>query len=451
MHVPRSRAARRPSFGLSPVVRSLLTAAALIVLVAGARVRYTGSDARVTLLTAQALLETGSPRLDPYLSPEVERDIGAPWTIWHHQGVRYGYYPLGSAILAMPAVELARAVGLDMVRAADDARVQIALAALLVAAIFLVLEQIARLFLPPDLGWICAVVFVLGTSLTSTVGTALWSHGPLVALTALATWRVGRASLENWQVNGAWLGLLLGAAYWCRPTAVIPALLLALLLCFRARREAVRFVVAVGLVALALVVASLLELGRPLPAYYDPRSFPTSATPAVGLLGVLASPGRGLFLFSPILLLGLWGWWSARLRRDPLYLLCNGWIGLQVLLVARNADWWGGWSYGPRLLTDCLPAWFVLVVLSLAELRLRPWRPATRNLGVAVIAVAAAFSVGVHSVQGLYNPATVTWNDRPNVYDDPVGKLFAARYPQFLATWQRNEAFTRRLELDPER
>jgi hypothetical protein len=226
--------------------------------------------------------------------------------------------------------------------------------------------------------------------------------------------------------------------------------LVALLLIVRARREAVRFVAVCGVCVLALVVASMVELGRPWPAYYDPRSFPASATPGVGLLGALLSPGRGLVLFSPILLLGLAGWWFARLRRDPLFLLCNAWIGLQVLLVARNADWWGGWSYGPRLLTDCLPAWFVLVVLSLAELRLRPWRPATRYLGVAAIALAAAFSVGVHSVQGLYNPATVTWNDRPTVYDDPVGKLFAVRYPQFLATPLRNEAFTRRLESDPE-
>ncbi len=68
----------------------------------------------------------------------------------------------------------------------------------------------------------------------------------------------------------------------------------------------------------------------------------------VGLHGFLASPGKGMFYFSPVLVLGLWGW-----LRAP-----AGWTWLKVLVVAgylpfflamaKWQNWDGGWCWGPR-------------------------------------------------------------------------------------------------------
>ncbi len=426
-------------------MRSLATALLLVVLIVCARVRYTGSDPRVTLLTAQALLETGRPKLDPYLPAEVfDREISAPWSVWKFRGAMYNFYPPGTALIALPAVAAARVMGLDMVKTRDDARLQILLAAALVAAIFLVLERTARLLLPEGPAFWVSLVFVLGTSVISTIGTALWGHGPVVLLGALAMWRLIAAEAECRAPNGAVLGLLLGAAFWCRPTAAVPAALVFGLLLLRARREALLFLVAGGCVAGALVAWSIAELGMPLPTYYALSTWPPNATPLVGLFGVLFSPGRGLLTFSPFLVVGLAGWGSKRLRREPLFLLATAWAGLQAVMVARNHDWWGGWCYGPRLLSDSLPAWFLLVTLALARLGPHLKRPARRRAVVATLAAASAFSVGVHTVQGLFNPATWTWNDRPNVYDAPNEKLFDVTNPQFLATRGRNDVAAKR-------
>ena len=436
---------------LSPRTRSLATALLLVALVLCARVRYTGSDPRVTLLTAQALLETGRPKLDPYLPPEViEKEITAPWSVWKSRGSMYNFYPPGTAILALPAVAAARAAGLDMVKTRDDARLQILLVAALVAAIFLVFERTARLVLPDNAAFWVSLIFVLGTSVISTIGTALWAHGPVVLLGALAMWHLIAAHTEGRNPNGLVLGLLLGTAFWCRPTAAVPAALVFGLLLLRTRREALRFLVAGGCLAAALVAVSIAELGMPLPTYYLLSTWPPNATPLVGLLGVLISPGRGLLVFSPFLVVGLAGWGSRRLRHQPLFLLASAWAVLQAVMVARNHDWWGGWCYGPRLLSDSLPAWFLLVVLALAQLEPHLKRSSRRRAVVVVaLASAAAFSVGVHTVQGLFNPATWTWNDRPNVYDAPNEKLFDVSNPQFFATSGRNNAAAERFYRKP--
>jgi hypothetical protein len=412
----------------------------LFVLVLSARVRYTGSDARLNLLTAQALFETGSPRLDRYLTPEVRASsISAPWTIWTFEGHLYNLYPPGASLLALPAVAVARAAGLDMVDPRHDAALQVVLSALLVAGLFLVLERTARIYLSPGAAFGTSLAFVLGTSIASTFGTALWSHGPAALLSALALLHLVSSRSRQRDPDGLLLGLLLGGAFLCRPTAALPAILVFALLLARHRREALRFAVAGGAAVALLVAASFAVLGIPLPSYYVPRSWPVNAQPLVGLLGVLASPGRGLFAFSPFLLAGLAGWGAHRLRRDPLFLLASAWAALHVAVVARHADWWGGWSYGPRLLSDSLPAWFLLVVLSASWLGERLRAPLPRRLVTAGALAAVLFSVGVHAVQGLFNPATIAWNDRPNVYEAPREKLFDVTNPQFLATWERNQ------------
>ena len=327
-----------------------------------------------------------------------------------------------------------------------DEALQLLLSALLVAAFFLVLERTARLFLPPRAALGASFAFVLGTSAVSTFGTALWSHGPAALLSAVALLHLARAIRHGRAPSGLLLGLLLGAAFLCRPTAALPAILFFGFLLAKHRREAFLYAVSGGAAIALLVGPSLALLGVPLPAYYVPRSWPVNGSPVVGLLGVLASPGRGLFAFSPFLLAGLVGWGARELRRDPLFLLASAWAALHVAVVARHGDWWGGWCYGARLLSDSLPAWFLLVVLSAAWLDRRIGAPFPRRLVASAAAVAVVFSVGVHSVQGLFNRATYAWNDRPNVYEAPREKLFDVTNPQFLATWERNRRAAERYD-----
>jgi hypothetical protein len=85
--------------------------------------------------------------------------------------------------------------------------------------------------------------------------------------------------------------------------------------------------------------------------------------------GLLFSPSRGLLVFVPIVLLPLYltvRYWRG-LSHKPLALLALAVIVVHIVMTASWDLWWGGWSYGPRMLMETIP-WFVLLtILGLKE------------------------------------------------------------------------------------
>jgi hypothetical protein len=80
-----------------------------------------------------------------------------------------------------------------------------------------------------------------------------------------------------------------------------------------------------------------------------------------GLLLNLLTPMRGLFLFSPVLLLGVWGFWKmlrdSSIDREALLIL-SVFLGI-LMLYSAWYDPTGGLSFGPRLIVSSIP--FLLI------------------------------------------------------------------------------------------
>jgi len=103
-------------------------------------------------------------------------------------------------------------------------------------------------------------------------------------------------------------------------------------------------------------------------------------------------------------------------------------------VIASWVSWWGGYSYGPRLLTDTIP-WFVMLAIlgckgrenyRLRTLSKSPSRGADRTL-IGVTAMLAVVSVaingwGANSIE----PSRVD-------FDSHQALLWDWRSPQFLA------------------
>ena len=87
-----------------------------------------------------------------------------------------------------------------------------------------------------------------------------------------------------------------------------------------------------------------------------------------GLLGLLASPGRGVIWYSPCVILGLVGFRYARKSKFLEALLII--VFSFHFLVINSGSWWmGGWAWGPRYLLPIFP-----LLLSLAALLTKRWR-----------------------------------------------------------------------------
>jgi len=107
-----------------------------------------------------------------------------------------------------------------------------------------------------------------------------------------------------------------------------------------------------GLIALALYnwvrFASPLNFG-----YSSSEHFSSSLL--FGLYGVLLSPGRSIFLYSPILTLAIPGTWFFYKREKALAIACMITILAYLVTIASWYAWDGGVSWGSRLLTPIIP------------------------------------------------------------------------------------------------
>ena len=430
-------------------------ALASALLAASGDVSYTDSDPRGTLLTAQALLEHGTFALDAY--PDVPSD----YRVVERAGHRFYAYPPGTPIAALPAVAIARLAGLDMARSGDDDKVQRALAAISVGITAVLAASLAFRWLPWPLAAVLAGVFVFGTPVMSTMGTALWSTNLTVVASMSALLLVSKGDGSGGgPLGAAAIGALLGFACWCRPTAILLAGLVVLLMFGRAatsastgRRSATAGALALSatvLVSLALLsLMSRLTYGQWLPDYYIGGRLAASDRFGTALMAHLVSPSRGLLIFAPAAALAPIAALLSprRVLRVQLAALGLVWLCLHLVIVSRFPYWWGGYGFGSRLLVDVLPGVFVFSCAAAAAVcgSSRRWRV----LGLVALVPAAAAGIWINSVQGVFNSATATWNASPNIDRFP-GYAFDWRLPQFRATgarlderWRRHERWLR--------
>ncbi|MCA9961481.1 MAG: hypothetical protein KC443_20725, partial [Anaerolineales bacterium] len=357
-------------------------------------------------------------------------------------GHTFYVYPNMPSLLAVPVVWGLRQFGWDMTQRPFSDAAQRLLASSLCVFILFTMYATARLYLPTCSSlWITAV-FMLGSSLVSTLGIAFWSADFATLFGAIVLLLLSLHEQKR-PVRGLpfWLGVALFFAYACRPTmAVLVALVLFYLLWVDRR---------VGLET-AVIAAFCLGLfswhahatyGSWLPPYFlasTSREF-SSANAApwlAALYGITFSPGRGLFTFTPTLLWVLAGviWQAAYMRRRPLALLLLAWMSLHALMITRFWNWWGGFSFGPRLFTELLPgfAWLAAVlwarVTAVAPQRLRT-RIAATFLGLGVL------SIFIHSYSGLHNLAAIELDGGvlPPHVDHAPALLLDWRFLPFLA------------------
>jgi hypothetical protein len=391
-------------------------------------------------LVSQFIIERQTIKLDAY-QDTYEKDnphhsFDQDYRIHKSNGHYYYIYPIGTSLFSTPFVWVATLAGYDMSNLEHEVATQGFISAVLCMLVFVIFYETCRCFVDSISSLLIAAISVLGTSLSSTMGTGLWSHNFSVVFVALslllfALHESGRIRV----INPYLLGFLLFAAYLCRPTSLIFVLVVLAYLSFRHRAILLR--VAITLLTLFVLFAawSWLEYGQMLPFYYTQtnRLGLTSAF-WLGLYGNLLSPSRGILVFSPFFILVAVGvmLYLPHLRTQALFWLCVCWFGLHIVVISGWDMWWGGYSYGPRLLADVVPA-LVLITALLWRAVSQQSSLGTRRVISGGYIVLGLLGIFLNSYQGLYNVYTGVWNLYPDIDENPE-YLFSWKYPQFLAT-----------------
>jgi hypothetical protein len=338
------------------------------------------------------------------------------------RGHIYYYYPVATPLLVAPAVALANLVyplnhptdlyaylathGPD----ARTARLEKLLASGFVALAAVVMYLVASIRLPSLPSASIALMFAFSTSMWSTASRALWQHGPSALFLALALYLILTASHHPLAMFLS--GFLLGYAYIIRPTNSISLAFFGLFVLVNRRRLIWLYISGALLVLLPYCAQNWLTYGNVFPPY-SYQLFERLGTPAAigeALVGTLFSPGRGLFIFTPFLLVAVVAAYkSVRKQASPFASLDIYLIGILLahwLTTSLFEDWGGAWSIGPRYFVDVLPylMYFLIPIFQIPVLT----SLAARYAFVAAVAVSTL--IQWHCSVSIY---PFMWNGKP--------------------------------------
>ena len=245
-----------------------------------------------------------------------------------------------------------------------------------------------------------ALTYALGTAAFAINSQGLWQHGSSCLMIALGVWALDRMDVD------AWAGYAVGAFAVLAVSARTATAFLAVgfMLAALARGGVKGFrnaVLGAMLPALLLMTYWLVVVKAYLPAEFQIQTSLLQFPPKLSALaGILFSPARGLFLFSPVVLFCLWGagllWKNPDrwLERSTIAVLLGGVLATLVLIISYEA-WEGGFSFGPRYLIESVTLLFYFLPAVVPKIEAEP---TVRRLWWTFVVI----SVVCHAM-GVYN------------------------------------------------
>jgi hypothetical protein len=247
---------------------------------------------------------------------------------------------------------------------------------LLAAAALVFLHRFARiegasrsdaLWLTLAAGWATPLAFYAKTIFPQVFEAALL----MLAFVYARQWRQSGAAMDGFRLglaNG--LGLMTRAAFAPVTLWFLGFLLLAGPASRGQRcRAVVLYLLPLALGAAGTGYVNWLRWGAPLDfGYHHP--YETFSTPLLqGLYGLLLSPGKGLLVYAPVLLVPL-VFGRTLWRRGPAeVVLVLGITATYLVTYSRWYDWFGGLAWGPRFLVPLIAPWMALLGRALSGSR----------------------------------------------------------------------------------
>lgn len=268
-------------------------------------------------------------------------------------------FPPGIAFIALPFFAPFVLAGASPTDLGLLLRLGHLVAAIVEAASTLLLWSIMRRFVSAPWALALVLLYSLGTSVRTVASQALWQHAGVHLGYAVALWlTLVPRRLSETRALLAGLALGLGSVVRQTQALAIPGFL----------REHPRRVVAGALLGLVpLLVYDVVAFGAPLEQGYGAKPFSFVAS---GLVGLLVSPSRGIFVYEPYTVAAVAALVLAWSRPGEVAMRLR-WLSLTALatlvLYASYAEWWGGRVFGPRFLDDLAPLLFAALAWGIGQ------------------------------------------------------------------------------------
>lgn len=279
-------------------------------------------------------------------------------------------YLIPYAILKLMSVpiDVYNPVFLTFVKVMEKASASI-IASLSVVFTYLALKQMSN----EKVSLIACMIFALATNTWVIGSQALWQHGMIELMLSTMIFIVLLDAKDPKYINMVYLGILSGFFLFCRPPDAVFILPLALyVISLKDWKKLALYCIPAALAALPFAaynvhyfhsifggynsLVSLMDLNHNVPA---------------AAIGLLFSPNRGIFIYSPILLFSIAGIFLLLMDKNQqdnikrILLAYAACLLLGVLIYSTFSIWWGGHCYGYRFLTGSLPVYAMFLGISI--------------------------------------------------------------------------------------
>ncbi|HEV3059047.1 MAG TPA: glycosyltransferase family 39 protein [Vicinamibacterales bacterium] len=340
-----------------------------------------GAFSLLYLSTSKGIFEYGDDWSMLYVTNAIVDHMGtdvpsdAPGSVHGKDGRFYSKYGLGQSLAAVPFYlaghELAELRGHQVTNGGHLLQATELTYAVTMLSVLATAASVALLYLTCRLMGFSTGSAVL-TAIALGLGTFAWHYSRtfMTEPTNMLALLLAFYFQLRWAIlpRTGWLllsGLCAGATILVHLSTIVALPALGLWLLWRAwdRRIGVGRAIVVAAVwsapiAAAVAIVAAYNLDRFGSMGETGYGSPTAAlvNPAwIGLYGFLVSPGKGVFVYAPILIASAVGW-SALWRRQRDVAACVALsIGCYLTFHAMLSYWWGGGAWGPRYATVILP------------------------------------------------------------------------------------------------
>ena len=357
---------------------------------------YPCGDSEWTIPTAMSILREGNTDLDEYR--DIVRDERCNTLIVDSH--IYNYFPIGTSLVILPVLFVSDQLcshlfsfDLDQyIRTAQPSFVELYLACLLVALSAVFVYQIARFYVKPVSALFLVLIFAFCTSSWSTASRALWQHGPSMLMLSIAMYLILLAKTKPWIIQIVSIPLALSCII--RPTNMISLVFVSLFVFLEYKRYFLGYFLCAMLVFAPFFIHNSLIYHNAMPPYFRPQRIGNNPDFFRALWGNLASPSRGLFVFTPVFLFSIAAvivkLRNGQFEKLDFFLLAS--ILLHWVAISSFGHWWGGYSYGPRLFCDLIPYFVYFLISILAYMTRLPFAPRAL-VSLALLTLTAARSM----------------------------------------------------------
>ncbi|PIS23273.1 hypothetical protein COT49_01090 [candidate division WWE3 bacterium CG08_land_8_20_14_0_20_40_13] len=235
-----------------------------------------------------------------------------------------------------------------------------------VVFVYLILLAVTK---KPKESLLAAIAYAFGSICFGLTSQSLWQHGINQMLLSLGTLLL----IKNKPVSA----LAFSLAVFSRPPNIVFAIWACVYVLLKNRKTIISFLLW-GLPPLILQLAyNALYLGGVFNYPYKDQQFVNwQGRFPEGFLGLLFSPSKGILVISPIFILsfiGVFRLWKSKGKTE--FKLLSLSILALFLVMGKWIHWFGGWSFGYRMVSESLPFLTIFLVFFLVDFYKFPrWR-----------------------------------------------------------------------------